>query len=202
MKEKQMKTILCYGDSNTWGSQGKAQRMPHAQQWPNILATLLGDNFYVVQEGLGGRVAGNFVHGDPAKNGKDSFEVIYRSAAPVDLVIIGLGANDLKKMYGQSADEIFNNLMWYAAEADILKDRNAGVVPKIMYVTPANFDSDKSYYEADETVRQELIEKLLATNYPVVVLNDMELVEDKLHFTEADHQKIARLVAEKVEEIV
>ncbi|MDB5182335.1 MAG: hypothetical protein JWO47_119 [Candidatus Saccharibacteria bacterium] len=196
-----MKTILCYGDSNTWGSQGQGARMPHEQQWPHILKKLLGDDFYVVQEGLGGRVAGSFEHDDPAKNGKDSFEVIYRSAAPVDLVIIGLGANDLKTKYGQSAEDIFSNLMWYVAKTEELKGRNYVVVPKIMYVTPANFDADKNYYDADEAVRQELIQKLEASGYPVIILNSMELAGDKLHFTEADHQKIAKLVVEKVKEL-
>jgi len=197
-----MKTILCYGDSNTWGSQGQHRRLPHAQQWPNILGSLLGDDFHVVQEGLGGRVAGNFDLEDRARNGKDSFEVIYRSAAPVDLVVIALGGNDLKTKYGQSAADIFDNLMWYPSQMEALKERNDGVMPKVMFVTPANYDSRKDYYEADETIRQELIQKLEASDYPVVVLNGMELVEDKLHFSAADHQKIAKLVEEKVKELL
>ena len=56
-----MKKILIYGDSNTWGDNfflGK--RIDDDKQWANILQKKLGSEYKVIQEGLPGRIAGNF----------------------------------------------------------------------------------------------------------------------------------------------
>jgi len=55
-----MKTILCYGDSNTWGcipltgAQPPRRYVP-AQRWPGVLRRELGDGASIVEEGLNGR---------------------------------------------------------------------------------------------------------------------------------------------------
>ena len=51
-----MKTILCYGDSNTWGYNAETQgRFPPESRWPNVLARELGDGYTIIPEGLNGR---------------------------------------------------------------------------------------------------------------------------------------------------
>ncbi|HMH70232.1 MAG TPA: hypothetical protein VK502_02440, partial [Candidatus Saccharimonadales bacterium] len=98
-----MKRLLCYGDSNTWGQAqhqvGMSKRIASDRQWPQILQHLLFNECLIIQEGLGGRVAGDFDTEKSYYNGKTSYEVVLRSAAPVDLVIIALGTNDLKVRY-------------------------------------------------------------------------------------------------------
>jgi lysophospholipase L1-like esterase len=50
------KTIVCYGDSNTWGDNPDFdERYPANVRWPGILQDLLGDEYDVVNEGLRGR---------------------------------------------------------------------------------------------------------------------------------------------------
>jgi hypothetical protein len=58
-----VKTILCYGDSNTWGcipltGAEPARRFGPAQRWPGVLRRELGDGFWIVEEGLNGIAAG------------------------------------------------------------------------------------------------------------------------------------------------
>jgi len=49
------KTVLCFGDSNTWGqTPHKKFRYPANERWTGVLQTELGDDFYVIEEGLGG----------------------------------------------------------------------------------------------------------------------------------------------------
>lgn len=51
-----MKTILCYGDSNTWGWNPKdASRFTREERWTGLLMQELGEEFYVIEEGLNGR---------------------------------------------------------------------------------------------------------------------------------------------------
>ena len=106
-----MKKILIYGDSNTWGDNfflGK--RIDDDKQWANILQKKLGSEYKVIQEGLPGRIAGNFDIEEPYKNGKDSFLSIYKSQAPIDILIIALGSNDLQKKYNRAYKNIIEDL--------------------------------------------------------------------------------------------
>ena len=51
-----MKTILCYGDSNTYGYNPETGfRYPYEQRWTSILQKNLGDSAIVIPEGLNGR---------------------------------------------------------------------------------------------------------------------------------------------------
>ncbi|HHY90152.1 MAG TPA: G-D-S-L family lipolytic protein, partial [Clostridiales bacterium] len=51
-----MKTILCYGDSNTWGYNPKQPgRYPKPIRWTTVLQENLGSDFEVIAEGLNGR---------------------------------------------------------------------------------------------------------------------------------------------------
>src|SRR6266496_2845536 len=51
-----MRTVLCYGDSNTWGFDPVRQhRYPREVRWPGRLQAALGADWHVVEEGLNGR---------------------------------------------------------------------------------------------------------------------------------------------------
>lgn len=95
-----MKTILCYGDSNTWGLNPKTQnRFPRSIRWPGRLQTELGSEYYVIEEGLCGRTT---VWEDPIeeyKNGKSYLVPCLHSHKPIDLVILMLGTNDMKQRF-------------------------------------------------------------------------------------------------------
>ena len=50
-----MRTILCYGDSNTWGSDPETrERFPEDVRWPGVLRMRLGEEYRVMEEGLPG----------------------------------------------------------------------------------------------------------------------------------------------------
>ena len=103
-----MKTILCYGDSNTWGYDAATQgRFPPQTRWPAVLQRELGDGYTVIAEGLSGRTT---VWPDPVegeyKSGKNHLLACLESHYPLELVVIMLGTNDLKHRFGQSAWDI------------------------------------------------------------------------------------------------
>ena len=100
--------MLCYGDSNTWGSDPETgDRFAPDVRWPGALARGLGDGYRVIEEGLPGRTT---LRDDPVegayKNGKTYLRVCLESHKPVDLVTVMLGTNDLKERFGASASDI------------------------------------------------------------------------------------------------
>ena len=110
------RTLLCFGDSNTWGYEpGTGARYPRAVRWTGVAATALGGAWHVVEAGLNGRTT---VFDDPLgdKLGMRHIEPVLESAAPVDVVAIALGTNDLKTRFHASAYEI-------AEGAGLLVDR-------------------------------------------------------------------------------
>jgi len=78
------KTILCYGDSNTWGfvpsTEGygptankkplRFQRYSRDERWTGRLQKLLGEDYYVIEEGLNGRTTNINSLLPPNRNGK------------------------------------------------------------------------------------------------------------------------------------
>ncbi len=99
--------ILCYGDSNTWGSDPAGdERFADDVRWTGVLAKNLGNDYTVIEEGLGGRTT---VRDDPTdlyRNGKDYLIPCLLSHRPLDLVVLMLGTNDLKTRFNVSAWDI------------------------------------------------------------------------------------------------
>ena len=109
-----VKKVLIYGDSNTWGDNFiTGKRIPDEKQWVNILKNKYSKDYMFLQEGLPGRLAGNEEIIKPYKNGKDTFISTFRTNAPVDIVIIALGTNDLQIKYNKKSKDIINDLLWY-----------------------------------------------------------------------------------------
>ena len=93
-----MKTILCYGDSITWGSDAETGgRHAFADRWPNVLQAALGPDIQIIAEGLRGRTTAFDEHlADCDRNGARILPTVLYTHAPIDLVIILLGSNDMK----------------------------------------------------------------------------------------------------------
>jgi len=102
-----MKTVLCFGDSNTWGYEPLvARRYPTDVRWTGVLQNSLGDGFRVIEEGLNGRTNVTNEEERPIRSGLDVLSVLLESHRPLDLVVIMLGTNDLKHDFDLSVEQI------------------------------------------------------------------------------------------------
>jgi len=140
---KTMKTILCYGDSNTFGYDPKSGlRYPADVRWTGVLKNLLGPDYSVIEEGCNGRTT---VFSDPVegwKSGIDYLKPCLNSHKPIDLVIIMLGINDLKRCFMASAADSANGA---GLLVDLIKEflsEKQGFEPKIILVSPAFLGPD------------------------------------------------------------
>lgn len=101
------RTILCVGDSNTWGCPpGGDGRFPRHVRWPGALQSLLGEGYHVIEEGLNGRTATLEHPWVDGRSGRPYLLPCCRSHAPLDLVIVYLGTNDLSDHYHLSANDV------------------------------------------------------------------------------------------------
>ncbi|TPK70156.1 arylesterase [Mesorhizobium sp. B2-4-15] len=92
-----MKTVLCYGDSLTWGYNAEGGRHAFEDRWPSVLQAGLGGGVQVIADGLNGRTTAFDDHLAGAdRNGARLLPTALTTHAPIDLIIILLGANDMK----------------------------------------------------------------------------------------------------------
>jgi len=129
--------VLCYGDSNTHGADpATGDRFPRGVRWPGVLAGLLDGEACVIEEGLNGRTTMRDDPYSPGRNGLAYLVPCLDSHAPVDVVVIMLGTNDLKATFSLGASDI-------AAGAATLVDTVLrsqggphGGPPKVLLVAP------------------------------------------------------------------
>lgn len=103
-----MKQILCFGDSNTYGLiPGTTDRYAWAERWTGILKGAVAEKGYrVIEERLCGRTT---VFEDLFRKGRKGDEILpilLETHAPVEMVILMLGTNDCKTVYGADAGVI------------------------------------------------------------------------------------------------
>lgn len=102
-----MKRILCFGDSNTYGYVPDGSgRYGEDIRWTGLLQKKLDSEAIIIEEGLCGRTT---VFQDQLRHGRRGIEILpilLESHAPLDLVVVMLGTNDCKTVYGASAEVI------------------------------------------------------------------------------------------------
>lgn len=137
-----MKTLVCFGDSNTHGTcpmdhLNDRRRLDRNRRWPGVLADRLADDWLVIEEGHPGRTT---VHDDPLegahKNGLPAIQAILESHRPVDLVAILLGTNDLKRRFSVTGFDIARSVEKLVATARLSGSGPDGGAPQVMIIAP------------------------------------------------------------------
>jgi lysophospholipase L1-like esterase len=203
-----MPVIVAFGDSNTWGyDPATGGRFPRAQRWPSILQRELGPDFEVIAEGLNGRTT---VHDDPIEPyrcGADALPPCLMSHAPVDLVILALGCNDLKKRFSVSAFDIAEGAgrLVFLAHA-YGRDPNAQP-PRILLIAPPPIAKLTGYAEMFEGGTEK--SRLLGERYREVAKRDGvafldagQVIRcsdlDGIHYEADQHELLGRAAAKAV----
>jgi lysophospholipase L1-like esterase len=208
------RTIVCFGDSNTHGADPvDGTRFPRSVRWPGVMRTELGDGYEVIEEGLNARTTVFPSPLNEGRVGRDMLQPVLWSHAPVDLVAIMLGTNDLKVWYGIGAPEI-------AAGAGVLVDLAlrslAGpgdTPPRVLLIAPPPLaePGERSdhwgFRGAVETSRELADQYRLAASLKAVEFLDAGSVAatspvDGVHLDAGAHAALGRAVARKVREIL
>lgn len=138
-----VRTILCFGDSNTYGAvptlgRGGGHRFAPDRRWPGVMRRQLGSGWEVIEEGHPSRTT---VRDDPIegghKNGLKALPILLESHMPIDLVILMLGTNDLKHRFASTASDIADSIEILARAIQRSEAGPAGAEPALIIVSPA-----------------------------------------------------------------
>jgi len=132
------RTIVCFGDSNThgWDADVPFHRLPRDVRWPGVMRATLGEGYEIIEEGLNGRTIMWDSPLAPHRNGQTYLVPCLLSHAPVDLVTIMLGTNDLKRIYGLTAAEIASAAMTLVGIAQASLAGPDATPPRVLLVAP------------------------------------------------------------------
>lgn len=220
--KNEAKTILCYGDSNTWGyvpcndySLPKARYLRN-ERWPGIMQKILGDYYYIVEEGLNSRTTNLDYKIPPERNGKIYLPPCLYSHAPIDLVLLALGANDTKIYFNRTAHQIKEGL---SELIEIIQTSSYGfnlqVPPEILIISSViplkfteNFVDEKGICFLSGAIKKaemlailysELASEKGCFYLDVTKISPSEI--DGMHYDKAGHQLCAEMISRKIKSI-
>ena len=203
-----MKRILCFGDSNTWGFAPKdGYRFDENTRWTGLVQKAL-PQYKIIEEGLNGRTA---LWDDPIegyKNGKEYLIPCLSSQSPLDLVILMLGTNDCKTVYGASAEVIGKGI-----EKLIRQIKSADPATKILLVSPIwlgegvweeGFDQEFNQNSVETSKKLKKVYEKIASDYGCDFLAASDYVKpseaDREHLSLESHRILSDVIYEKLKE--
>ena len=133
-----MKTVLCYGDSLTWGMNAATlKRHAYEDLWPSVVEMQLGGAVRMINASLGGRSTSFDDHSVVAdRNGVRVLPTILGTFDPIDLVVFMLGTNDMKTWINGSAVAAAQGMRRLVEIVRGYPYEGGAPAPKILIVSP------------------------------------------------------------------
>lgn len=219
----EQKRILCYGDSNTWGTIGRWEEVTDKpsecfdaeHRWVEVMGKDLGCGYHVLREGLGGRGTIYTREGEEWKSGQAYLKPCLHTHRPLDLVIIMLGTNDLQINKSIAEEDLPVGISRLIDMVQAEPKVGVGnVPPKILVLAPIEIrpsDPNGRVLVYDKFRRE--IGRELSLKFPRVYatvaqekgcyfLNAAEFAEpcpaDGVHFTPESHVRLGHALADYV----
>lgn len=209
-----MKRVLVFGDSNSWGHvPAKCTRYPEDSRWPAVAAALLGPEYQIIEDSISGRTT---VYEDPVvpfRCGKDNLGYSMLAHAPLDLVVLALGGNDLKFTDADGVIRGVSRLIDMVRGADQLFCSFSPIFrgqPRILLMSPARIAEEIPELRPGHALRFAPKETLLlpekyealAKEKGTWVIHASRYAEpeltDCIHFSPESHRALGQAAAEAI----
>ena len=179
-------------------------------RWTGILQKKLGNDYEVIEEGLGGRTT---MFDDPRpefkeRNGLKILPIILESHLPLDYVILMLGTTDTKEMMNISSEKTTEGMRQLIQTVKTYKALEGTHSPKILIVVPAIVDEKAPFasklFVGGTNKTKALIKsyKKLAQEEKISYLNPTSKInvdnEDGVHLTKESHKELSELIYKKI----
>ncbi|WP_406543947.1 SGNH/GDSL hydrolase family protein [Pseudobutyrivibrio sp.] len=203
-----MKSVLCFGDSNTYGLKPDGSgRFDKTERWTGVLSEMLGHQDYeVIEEGLVGRTTVFEDSTRQGRNGSKLLPILLESHGPVDTVVVMLGTNDCKAVYNASP-----KLIARGAEILLRQIRDNNSAAKILLLSPIHLgetvwkeEFDPEFDEKSVITSKELkaVFAKLAEEFDCMFLAASDVAKpsetDQEHLDEKGHLALANAIYKKL----
>ena len=193
-----MKTILCFGDSNTYGydpADYNNYSYPESKRWTSVAGRILGDGYRIINEGLNGRMLPNM------RYHAEYVEKLADKLIAGDIYCVMLGTNDLLMHYSPDAKVPARRLEAFLEHMKPIADERGF---SILIIAPVpigrQLDGDDRYYA--ESIRMNeafrTIAGVFGVSFADAALWQVELAFDKVHFSLKGHETFGRRFAELI----
>lgn len=207
-----MKQILCFGDSNTYGLiPGEQGRFGWGVRWSSILDERVRKKGYrVIEEGLCGRTT---IFDDTYRKGRRGTQllpVLLEAHSPIDIVILMLGTNDCKTVYGATPERIGEGVEELVSQIQRF-DSNI----RIVLVSPIALGSEvwKEEYDIEfSRYSVKVSEKLPEVYRKIAWKRGLEFLAasdyanpssaDQEHMDAENHRRFAEAISRKIESMI
>jgi len=205
--------ILCFGDSLTWGfDPEKRNRMSEHDRWTGVLQDLLGERYTIIEEGQNGRTIATDDPAEGEKNGLNYIIPCIESQNPLDLMILMLGANDLKRKFSYTAMDIAGEMQIFLEKVLSYNHFRMNDHMKILLIAPPIIGADaKDSWLADDFDFENAVKvssqfaswyEQLAQMYDCYFLDASKYAEvssvDGVHFDAENQRKLGRAIYQKL----
>ncbi len=193
-----MKTILCFGDSNTYGyNPFDGSRYDENSRWSGILKNKLAENYEIIEEGLNNRTGfvdnkDGFFH-----SSQRCFSKIINSYKDIDILILAIGTNDLQFLYDinfKTIERGLETLVNIAKE----KCKQIIIIPPVILnesVLKGSFSHQFDITSIEKSKKVSRIYKKISNVYQCKYFDFNKIAApsdiDGLHYTKESHEKIA-----------
>ena len=209
-----MKTILCYGDSNTWGYiPNSGLRFDEQTRWTGVLGRELGEGYRILEDGINGRTTVWNHPFEEYRSGVDGLGYSLHRSKPIDLMILMLGTNDLNYTDAFGVYKGLNVLVRRILNAEACYPSIEKVFrngPKLLLVSPILLDADISRVRPElhvsgryqDSCKFAMYTRRLAEEYGIAWMDAAEFAhpdpQDCLHMDAQNHLALGKAIAEKV----
>lgn len=206
-KDKEMKKILCYGDSNTFGfNPTDNSRYDENTRWASVLQKILGEEYKIVNEGMCDRTG--FVNNPKGYmfSGPKHFPKIISKAEDIDLLILWVGSNDLQNQYDISMGAVEKGLETLV-KLGVEKAKNIIIIPSVILSEKVLAGPFSFQFNETSVVKSRKVGKIfrtIANVYKCAFFDVNKIVApsdfDGLHYDENGHKLIAENLAEFIKQ--
>lgn len=207
---ERVKSVLCYGDSNTWGYDPQTgERHPYENRWTTVAADALGSGYRIIPEGLNGRTTVLEDTIEPWRNGLTYLRPCLVSHKPLDGVVIMLGTNDTKARFAVPASDIARGMRQLVRAVQTSETGLGNGAPRVGIVAPAHIRPETSFGEMFAGAHKRSVAlaeeyRLVAEELGVPFLDAAAHVEcsypDGIHLDREGHRIVGEAIAPWIRE--
>lgn len=201
-----MKTVLCFGDSNTRGYDAiNDSRFPYDVRYPGVLQNILGNEYHVIEEGLDGRTTMMNREIEPFRNANYYIHPCICAHKPIDYMIVMLGTNDCLSIFDLTTEDIARGMDSLIKQIHDFSMQHQGYVPKIILAAPASIDPDYSKSNSASQLNKDSVRKsqelskyykIIADKYNCIFFDSNNYIKtvlpDAVHISAESHKILAK----------